>query len=69
MVVAQNVFGLEPSVRMMFCKIDPKDYSALKTFLVYMSMMPTMVYGIDGRDISARDISLDSKILEVLKKI
>ena len=68
-VVAHNVFGIEPSVRMMFCKIDPKDYGALKTFLVYMSIMPAVIYGINGRDISTRDIPLDSKILEVLKKI
>lgn len=69
MVVAQNVFGIEPSVRMMFCKIDPRDYSTLKTFLVYTSTMPTVVYGINGRDISSRDIPIDLKILEVLKKI
>jgi hypothetical protein len=54
---------------MMFCKIDPKDYSALKTFLSYTSAMPSIVTGINGRDISANDIPVDVKIVEILKKI
>jgi hypothetical protein len=68
-IVAQNVFGIEASTRMMFCKIDPKDYSTLKTFLSYTSAMPSIVTGINGRDISAKDIPVDVKIVEILKKI
>jgi hypothetical protein len=68
-IVAQNVFGIEASTRMMFCKIDPKDYSALKTFLSYTSAMPSIVTGINGRDISANDIPVDVKIVEILKKM
>ena len=68
-IVAQNVFGIEASTRMMFCKIDPKDYSALKTFLSYTSAMPSIVTGLNGRDISANDIPVDVKIVEILKKI
>jgi len=68
-IVAQNVFGIEASTRMLFCKIDPKDYSALKTFLSYTSAMPPVVSGINGKDISAKDISPDAKIVEILDKI
>jgi len=68
-IVVQNVFGVEASTRMMFCKIDSKDYSALKTFLAYTSAMPNTVYGINGRDIIAKEISLDEKIAEILEKI
>lgn len=68
-IVAQNVFGIEASTRMMFCKIDPKDYAALKTFLSYTSAMPTVVYGINGRDIVAKDIPLDARIVEILERI
>ena len=68
-IVAQNVFGIEASTRMMFCKIDKKDFSALKTFLSYTSAMPPIVYGINGEDIIAKDIQLDVKIVEVLDRI
>lgn len=69
MIVAQNVFGIEASTRMLFCKIDLKDYSALKTFLSYTSAMPNIVYGISGSNIIAKDILLDAKIIEILEKI
>lgn len=69
MIVAQNVFGIEASTRMLFCKIDLKDYSALKTFLSYTSAMPNIVYGINGSDIIAKDIPLDANIIEILEKI
>jgi len=68
-IVVQNVFGVEASTRMMFCKIDSKDYSALKTFLAYTSAMPNTVYGINGRDIISKEISLDEKIAEILERI
>ena len=68
-IVAQNVFGIEPSVRMMFCKIDRRDYSALKTFLSYTSAMPNIVYGINGEDILAKDLPLDTKIVKILERI
>ena len=69
MIVAQNVFGIEHSTRMLFCKIDPKDYSALKTFLMYTSAMPSVVYGINGRDIVSKEIAVDKRLIEVLSKI
>ena len=68
-IVAQNVFGIEASTRMMFCKIDSKDYSALKTFLSYTSAMPAIVYGINGVDVIAKDVPVDTKIVEILSRI
>lgn len=68
-IVAQNVFGIEASTRMMFCKIDQKDYSALKTFLSYTSAMPNIVSGINGKDIIAKEIPLDEKIVAILEAI
>jgi hypothetical protein len=69
MIVVQNVFGIEASTRMLFCKIDPKDYSALKTFLSYTSAMPEMVLGIHGNNIVSKDIPLDKTLIDVLGKI
>lgn len=69
MIVAQNVFGIEASTRMMFCKIDKRDYSALKTFLSYTSAMPETVYGINGENIISKEIAIDAKLVEVLNRI
>lgn len=69
LVVAQNVFGVENCTRMLFLKMDKKDYSALKTFLLFTSAMPDIVYGINGGDIISSDISVDLRIVQLLRKV
>lgn len=69
LVMVQNVFGVEASTRILFLRIDRRDWSALKTLLVYTSAMPNIVKGIRGRDIVSSDISLDPTLVEVLRKI
>ena len=69
LTVAQNVFGIEASTRMLFLRINEKDYSALKTFLIYTSAMPNIVKSIDGQDIVSSDIPLDLKLVETLRKL
>ncbi len=54
---------------MLFLRINEKDYSALKTFLVYTSAMPKIVKGIDDRNIVSSDIELDQKLVDMLRKI
>jgi hypothetical protein len=69
LVVAQNVFGIEGSTRMLFLRIDSKDYSALKTFLIYTSAMPKIVKGIRGENIISSEIPLDNRIVDILRNI
>ena len=69
LVVAQNVFGVEPTTRMLFVRINEKDYSALKTFLVYTSAMPNIVHGINGRNIVSEEIELNLRLIELLKSL
>lgn len=69
LVVAQNVFGVEGCTRMLFFRIDSRDYSALKTFLVYTSAMPNIVKGVAGKDIISSDIALDLKLVDILRKL
>lgn len=69
LVITQNVFGVEASTRMLFLRIDKKDYSALKTFLIYTSAMPDVVRGIRSENIRSSDIPLDLKIVDSLRKI
>jgi hypothetical protein len=69
LVVVQNVFGVQNSTRLLFFNIDPKDYSALKTFLIYTSAMPKIVRGINGKNIISSDIQLDNVLIDILRKI
>lgn len=68
LIMTHNVFGVEASTRILFLRCNEKDYSALKTFLVYTSAMPKIVSGIDGKNIISSDIPLDVNIVNILRK-
>jgi hypothetical protein len=69
LVVVYNVFGVEVATRMLFYKMSKDDYSALKTYLIFLNYMPTVVHGIKGQDIISSEIPVDMKIAEVLREI
>lgn len=69
LVVIYNVFGVEVATRMLFYKMSKDDYSALKTYLIFLNYMPTVVHGIKGQDIISSEIPVDMKIAEVLREI
>lgn len=58
-IILANVFGVEPTVRMLFFKLDEEDYSVLKTFLLFLEYMPKVVLSINGRYIMSKNISID----------
>jgi len=66
-VVLYNVFGAEVVTRLLFFKMAKDDYSALKTYLLFLSCMPEKVKGIKGHDIISSDIPVDMKIAEILR--
>jgi hypothetical protein len=69
LIVLYNVFGAEASCRMLFLKITKKHWRALKTFLIYLNIMPDIVFAVDGIDIISSTIPLDEKIIHALRKI
>jgi hypothetical protein len=68
-ILLNNVFGPEHTARILFYKIDERDYDILKTFLSYLNIVPEMIYGIRGKNISVTEIPIDVNIAEILKKI
>jgi hypothetical protein len=68
-IMMYNVFGQEAGTRLLFFKIDEQDYSALKTFLVYLHRMPEKVRGIDGLDIISSDIPIDMRLANILRSL
>ena len=68
-ILLYNVFGPEAATRILFYKIDEVDYDLLKTFLVYLSYMPTTVKGINGKDIHSINILMDMNVANILRSI
>ena len=67
LVVICNVFGPEVATRILFFKMAKDDYSALKTYLLFLSCMPEKVRGIKGQDLISSEIPVDMTIAEVLR--
>jgi hypothetical protein len=67
LVVICNVFGPEVATRILFFKMSKDDFSALKTYLLFLSCMPERVKGIKGHDIISSEILVDMTIAEVLR--
>lgn len=68
-ILLNNVFGTEATARILFYKIDERDYDLLKTFLMYLNMLPDGVYGINGKNIPLIDIPIEPNVAEILSKI
>ena len=69
LVILFNVFGGEVATRLLFFKLNKVDYSALKTYLIFLNMMPDVVKGIHGQNIKSSDIPVDMRIAEVLRNL
>lgn len=69
LVVLYNVFGPEAATRLLFYKMSKDDYSSLKTYLVFLSVMPDRIRGIKGQDIISSEIPIDFKVANALRDI
>ena len=67
LVVICNVFGPEVATRILFFKMAKDDYSALKTYLLFLSCMPEKVRGIKGQDLISSEIPVDMTIADILR--
>jgi hypothetical protein len=68
-IILSNVFGIEATVRMLFQKLDEKYYPILKTFLLFLNHMPSIVAGVNGKNINSADITVDLLIGNKLRLI
>jgi hypothetical protein len=68
-ILLNNVFGTEAAARILFYKIDERDYDILKTFLLYLNVLPNGIYGIRGKNISLIDIPIETNVAEILIQI
>lgn len=69
-IVLCNVFTVPAAVRMLFYKME--DFSSeLKTFLVYLDMMPEEIHniGVFGKTFFSNKIGIDNQIEKILRDL
>lgn len=68
-IILSNVFGPECAIRMLFFRLGEKHFSYIKTFLLFLNIMPNTVKSINGKPIISSEILVDMKIANILRKI
>jgi hypothetical protein len=68
-ILLNNVFGPEATARILFYRIDERDYDILKTFLCYLNIMPEVIRGIRGKNVYSVEIPVELNVTEILLKI
>lgn len=69
-IILSNVFGVEPTVNMLFFKLDPEDYPVLKTILIFLSYMPKrLVISFNKYHIRQEEILVDLNVANILRNL
>lgn len=63
LIILYNVIDVAACTRILFLKIEEEYWSYLKPFLLYLNYLPTVVKGINGRNVNTNDIMLDQGII------
>jgi hypothetical protein len=69
LIVLYNVFGIEAASRLLFFKLEEKDYEVIKPFLILLNFLPNEIKGINGKNIITSIIQLDINVVEKLREI
>jgi|TARA_R110000772_G_scaffold253983_1_gene369823 hypothetical protein len=59
-IVLYNVFGIDAANRMMWFKVEPEHYSAIKTFLIFLNYL---------HEDAKVEIPLDQNVINKLRKL
>jgi hypothetical protein len=66
LTVLANVFPPAVLQRLLFTKLDPPLYPALKAFLEYLFLMPETIPGVNGETIERSTLRTDARITAIL---
>ncbi len=64
-----NVFDKYSATRIWFFKIEKVYWPVLKTFLEYLSLMPVVIYSVNGENIISESLEIDEKVLKDLENL
>lgn len=63
-IILQNIFGVEASVRILFFKLNQELHSPLKSFLIYLNYLP-----VHCPEASIDDIQTDHRVDKILRTL
>jgi len=67
-IILNNVFGPSFVSRLLFLKLESQ-FEYIKPFLLYLKLLPDIIYGVNGKDIETLHIKMDWNIVNILRNI
>lgn len=68
-ICIQNVFPGEATAKILFVEFGGSSWNAIATLLIYLSLMPPIITGINKNTIRLSSISIDNNLLEILRTL
>lgn len=70
-ITLYNVFNTDAATRMLFYRIDERHWRILKTFLLFLQLMPDLIHDLEyeNNNVRSDNISVDLDIAKVLRNI
>ena len=68
-VILCNLFGPEALVNMLFFKLSESYWSYLKTYLIFLNIMPDGRITVGNKQVNVTDIPIDDKLASLLRKL
>ena len=68
-IILYNVFGIVPSTRMLFYRMETEFHPVLKTCIVYLNMLPEDEKADQVHEVDLLTIPLDNKVVKILRKV
>lgn len=67
LIIFYNVFGIEASSKLLWLKLDGKDWVVIKPFLLFLNLLPKQIQGVRGMTVDTDAIGLDQKVVDSLR--
>lgn len=68
-IMLYNVFETYACTKLLFFKLNPEDYSTIKTFLLYLGYMPDIIININNKNIFSTSIPINEEINTILEQL
>lgn len=68
-ICIQNVFPGEATAKILFVEFEDSSWNAIATVLLYLSLMPPIITGINSKTIRSSSISIDNNLLSYLQNL
>lgn len=68
-IILYNVFGIVPTTRMLFHRMEDEFHPVLKTCIVYLNMLPEDEKAEQVYEVDLLTIPLDQKVVKILREV